>query len=137
MKQNKGKNNRKIESKNTLSDANIAKIYDAYIQRKDIDKFSKLVDSDTVINNNYNLSVNNYVSLKDKEEKPNITLINEELKEIVKHPAGDFRHGPAEAEGRRRGIPRPDRHRGSHHRPRLLHRRPASGHQGRGQNRGP
>lgn len=85
MKQNKGKNNRKIESKNTLSDANIAKIYDAYIQRKDIDKFSKLVDVDAVINNNYNLSVNNYVSLKDKEEKPNITLINEELKEIVNH----------------------------------------------------
>ena len=85
MKQNKGKNNRKIESKNTLSDINIAKIYDAYIQRKDIDKFSKLVDKDTVINNNYNLSVNNYVSLKDKEEKPNITLINEELKEIVNH----------------------------------------------------
>ncbi|MBO6072732.1 N-6 DNA methylase [bacterium] len=85
MKQNKGKNKRNIESKNTLSDANIAKIYDAYIQRKDIDKFSKLVDTDTVINNNYNLSVNNYVSLKEKEEKPNITLINEELKEIVNH----------------------------------------------------
>lgn len=84
-KQNKGKNKRNIESKNTLSDANIAKIYDAYIQRKDIDKFSKLVDVDTVINNNYNLSVNNYVSVKEKEEKPNITLINEELKEIVNH----------------------------------------------------
>lgn len=84
-KQNKGKNKRNIESKNTLSDANIAKIYDAYIQRKDIDKFSKLVDSDTVINNNYNLSINNYVSVKEKEEKPNITLINEELKEIVNH----------------------------------------------------
>ena len=85
IKQNKEKNKRKIESKNTLSDANIAKICDAYIQREDIDKFSKLVSSDTVINNNYNLSVNNYVSLKDKEEKPNITLINEELKEIVNH----------------------------------------------------
>ena len=38
---------------------------------------------------------------------------------------------PPEAEGRRRGLPGPDRQRSRHHRARLLHRRPASGHQGR------
>ena len=32
-------------------------------------------------------------------------------------------------------ISGPDRHRGRHHRPRLLHRRAAPGHQGRGQDR--
>ena len=38
-------------------------------------------------------------------------------------------------EERRRGLSGPARHRSCHHRPRLLHRRPASGHQGRRQDR--
>ena len=41
----------------------------------------------------------------------------------------------AEAEGGRRGLSGPARHRGCHHCSRLLHRRPASGHQGRRQDR--
>ena len=41
----------------------------------------------------------------------------------------------AEAEGRRRGVPGRDRRLRGHHRPRLLQRRPAPGHQGRRQDR--
>ena len=47
------------------------------------------------------------------------------------------RDDPAEAQGRRRGLPRRDRRRGGHHRPGLLQRRPAPGHQGRRQDRRP
>ena len=43
----------------------------------------------------------------------------------------------SEAQGGRRGLPGQHRHRGRHHRPRLLHRCPASGHQGRRQDRWP
>ena len=43
----------------------------------------------------------------------------------------------AEAEGRRREVSGRDRHRRRHHRPGLLQRRPASGHQGRRQDRRP
>ena len=41
------------------------------------------------------------------------------------HPPGDQRHDPAEAEGGRRGVSGPDRHRGGHYRARLLHRQPS------------
>ena len=46
------------------------------------------------------------------------------------HGPGDQRPHPAEAEARRRGLPRRHRHPGRHHRPRLLRRRPAHRHQG-------
>ena len=51
--------------------------------------------------------------------------------------AGDQRPHPAEAEARRRELPRRDRHPGRHHRARVLRRRPAPGHQGGRRDRGP
>ena len=52
-------------------------------------------------------------------------------------PAGDQRDDPRQAQGRRRGLPRRDRRRRGHHRPRVLQRRPAPGDQGRRQDRRP
>ena len=49
----------------------------------------------------------------------------------------DLRLHPAEDEGDGRGQARRDHHAGRHHRPRLLQRRPAPGHQGRRQDRRP
>ena len=51
--------------------------------------------------------------------------------------ARDQRDDPAEAEGRRRGVPRRDGHRRGRHRPRVLQRRPARGDEGRRQDRRP
>ena len=51
--------------------------------------------------------------------------------------AGDQRDDPAEAEGRRRGVPRRDGHRRGRHRPRVLQQRPARGDEGRRQDRRP
>jgi hypothetical protein len=51
--------------------------------------------------------------------------------------AGDLRDDPAEAEARRRGVPRREGHRGRHHRAGVLQRRAAPGHQGRRQDRRP
>ena len=47
------------------------------------------------------------------------------------HAAGDLGHDPPEAQGRRRGVPGREGHRGGHHRPGLLQRHPAPGDQGR------
>ena len=44
---------------------------------------------------------------------------------------GNFRHDPAEAEGRRRGLSGSDRYRGRHHRACVLQRRAAPGDEGR------
>ncbi len=52
-------------------------------------------------------------------------------------PAGDLVVRPAEAEGRGGGLPRRGGRRGDHHRPRLLQRPPAAGHQGRRARGGP
>ena len=51
--------------------------------------------------------------------------------------AGDQRARPAEAQARRRGLPRRDDHRRGDHRPGVLQRRPAPGHQGGRRDRGP
>jgi hypothetical protein len=53
------------------------------------------------------------------------------------HPAADQRVHPAEAEEGRRGIPRRDHHRRGDHRPGILQRRAAPGHQGGRHHRGP
>ncbi len=53
------------------------------------------------------------------------------------HPAGDQRDDPAEAEGRRRVVPRRDGHRRGDHRPGLLQQRAARGDEGRRQGRRP
>ena len=47
--------------------------------------------------------------------------------------AGDLRDDPAQAQGGGRGLPGREGHAGGHHRPRLLQRQPAAGHQGRRQ----
>ena len=51
--------------------------------------------------------------------------------------AGDLGDDPAEAEGRRGGLPRRDGHRRGRHRPGLLQQRPARGDEGRRQDRRP
>ena len=53
------------------------------------------------------------------------------------HAAADQRVHPAEAQARRRGLPRREGHRRGHHRPGLLLRRRAPGHQGGRRDRGP
>ena len=53
------------------------------------------------------------------------------------HAAGDLGAHPAEAEARRRAVPRRHRHRRGRHRPGVLQRRRAPGHQGGRRDRGP
>ena len=53
------------------------------------------------------------------------------------HPARDLGDDPAQAQGDRRGLPRPHGAQGGHHRAGLLQRRPAAGHQGRRPDRRP
>ena len=53
------------------------------------------------------------------------------------HPAGDQRPRPGQAQARRGGLPRRVGDRRGHHRPGVLQRRPAPGHQGGRRDRGP
>ncbi len=70
-------------NKNKLSEANRAKILDAYISREEIEHFTKLVDYKTISRNDYNLSIPSYVDGEDTHEVVDIIELNTKIKSIV------------------------------------------------------
>jgi type I restriction enzyme M protein len=70
-------------NKNKLSDTNRKKILDAFIARKDIDHFAKVLDNKDIAGNDYNLTVTSYVAAKDTREIVDITELNSEIAGIV------------------------------------------------------
>ena len=71
-------------NKNKLSDENIARILNAYIERKDEEHFTKLVQNGNIAENEYNISVSSYVESESTSEEINITALNEQITQIVK-----------------------------------------------------
>ena len=70
-------------NKNKLSDANRKKILDAFIARKDIEHFAKIVNNKDIAENDYNITVSSYVVAKDTREVVDITELNTEIARIV------------------------------------------------------
>ncbi|MDY0139416.1 MAG: type I restriction-modification system subunit M, partial [Candidatus Izemoplasmatales bacterium] len=73
----------RIDTKNKLSDKNIEKILDFVKHKKEEEHFSKYVVQKDIIDNNYNLSINNYVTTEDTREVINIKVLNEQIHEVV------------------------------------------------------
>ena len=71
-------------NKNKLNDSNRNKILNAFTTRKNIDYFSKLVDNEKIVENDYNISVSSYVEQEDTREVININELNKEISQIVK-----------------------------------------------------
>ena len=75
----------KVTNNNKLTEENIQKIVNAFVERKDAEYFAKIVPN-TIIGDeehNYNLSVSTYVEQKDTREKVDIKKLNEEIAQIV------------------------------------------------------
>lgn len=70
-------------TKNRLSPANQQKVLDAYIGRQDIEKFSRLVASGEIADNNYSLTVSAYVDSGELREAVNIETLNDEIAKSV------------------------------------------------------
>jgi type I restriction enzyme M protein len=70
-------------NKNKLTEANRAKILDAYTSRKDIEHFAALVDNKVIAENEYLLSVGTYVEGKDTREAVDIHELNARIATIV------------------------------------------------------
>ena len=70
-------------NKNKLSDENIQQILKAYIDRTDVEHFTKVVSNEDISANEYNLSVSSYVESKDTREVIDIHELNKQLVEIV------------------------------------------------------
>ncbi len=70
-------------AKNTLKEANRAKILNAFSERVDQDYFARLVENQEIADNDYNLSVSSYVIAEDTREVVDIVKLNAEIREIV------------------------------------------------------
>lgn len=93
LKKNKADNNTlfidaskeyiKVTNNNKLTEENIAKIVDAFVNRKDIQYFCQLVPNEEIEKQEYNLSVLTYVEQEDTREKIDIAVLNADIKRIV------------------------------------------------------
>ncbi|EKY28113.1 type I restriction-modification system subunit M [Clostridium celatum] len=78
----------KVTNNNKLTEDNIKKIVETYVEKKDkIEYFSKLVRNEDIEKENYNLSVSTYVEQEDTREIIDIDVLNAEIKEIVSREA--------------------------------------------------
>ena len=59
------------------------RILEAFTAREDIDHFAKLVDYQTIADNDYNIAVSSYVEAEDTREVVDITALNAEIAQIV------------------------------------------------------
>ena len=73
----------KITNNNKLTEENLQKIVDAFVNREDIDYFSRLVPNAEISEEDYNLSVSTYVEQEDTREVIDIKVLNKEIAEIV------------------------------------------------------
>ena len=74
-------------SKNKLLPEHQQKILDAFVQRKSIDHFARLVDNGDIAANSYNIAVSSYVEQADTSEAIDITALTAETARIVSRQA--------------------------------------------------
>lgn len=73
----------KVGKDNKLTEDNIQNIYHWYMDRKEEQYRSALVENSKIAEQDYNLSVNTYVEQRDTREKIDIKAVNAELARIV------------------------------------------------------
>ncbi len=71
-------------NKNKLSEENRKKILKAFVDRKDNEYFSKLIENKEIAKNDYSLAISSYVTIEDTREVVDITELNIEISRIVK-----------------------------------------------------
>lgn len=72
----------KSKNQNFLTDNNVSKIIETYINRETIEKFSAVVDLDEIESNDYNLNIPRYVDTFEVEEEIDLDEVNASLKLI-------------------------------------------------------
>lgn len=70
-------------NKNKLTEPNRKKILNAYVERKDIAHFARLVPNSDIAENDYNIAVSSYVEQENTTEEVNIEKLNAQIAEIV------------------------------------------------------
>ena len=70
------------KAQNMLTNANIDKIVQTYFDRKEIEKFSRLVSFDEIKENDFNLNITRYVDTFEEEEAIDIKAVQAELVKV-------------------------------------------------------
>ena len=70
------------KNQNRLTDENIEKILDTYINRKDVEKYAHAASLEEVEENDYNLNIPRYVDTFEEEEEIDIKAVIKEIKEL-------------------------------------------------------
>jgi type I restriction enzyme M protein len=74
----------KETNQNRLREEDIEKIVEAFKKRKDVPHFAQYIENDKIKENDYSLSVSEYVEAEDTTEEVDIDELNKELKQIIK-----------------------------------------------------
>lgn len=67
---------------NQLSSDDIDRIVNAYVERKDIDKFCHVAGLEEIESNDYNLNIPRYVDTFEEEEEIDIKAVMAEIKDL-------------------------------------------------------
>ena len=73
---------RKERAKNFLDQEHIDKIFNTYIERKDVDKYAHLATMEEIESNGYNLNIPRYVDTSEPEEEIDLNATFAELKKL-------------------------------------------------------
>ncbi|MBX3692668.1 type I restriction-modification system subunit M [Dokdonella sp.] len=74
-------------NKNKLTEANQQRILDAFVNRKDVEHFAKLVDNGDIAGNSYKITISSYVEQPDTTEAVDIKALNAQIAHIVARQA--------------------------------------------------
>src|ERR1019366_2004292 len=69
----------KLKNMNRLQDENVERIVKTYQGFTDVEKYAKIVNLDTIRDNDYNLSVTRYADVFDEEELVDVSRVWREL----------------------------------------------------------
>lgn len=70
---------------NYLTDENIDKIVNTYVERKDVDKYCHIASMKEIKENDYNLNISRYVDTFEEEEPVDISEVKDNIAEISKN----------------------------------------------------
>ena len=74
--------NPSVKNMNQLSSDDIDRIVNAYVERKDIDKFCHVATMEEIESNDYNLNIPRYVDTFEEEEEIDIKAVMAEIKDL-------------------------------------------------------
>ena len=76
------------KNQNKLTDENVAKIFETYKNRKEIEKYSHKATLEEIKENEYNLNIPRYVDAFEEEAHIDIEKVAKKLKELQKNESG-------------------------------------------------